>query len=86
MKIVLFIFLLCGMGLWSLNIANLEEYNNANDIQMEDSLNLLSNEENIGNSNLFEQKRGDEFEKRRDAVIGTEYWGRKKRNLSQCER
>ena len=86
MKIALFFILLCGMGLWSLIIANLEENINTNDIQMEDSLNLLSNEENIGNSNLFEKKRGDEFEKKRDAVIGTEYWGRKKRNMSRCAR
>ena len=73
MKIALFFFLLSGMGLWSLK--NLEENNTTYDEKMADSLNLLSNDENIGNSNLFEQKRGDEFEKRHDAVIGTEYWG-----------
>ena len=71
------------MGLCSFKITDLEENNKTNDVKLEDSLNMLSKEENNGNSNLFEKKRGDEFEKKWDAVIGTEYWGRKKRNMSQ---
>ena len=66
------------MGLWTFKITNVEN-SDTNDDKIEDYLNLLSKEENVGNSNLFEEKRSDKFEKRRDAVIGTEYWGRKKR-------
>ena len=85
MKIALFFILAFGMGLWSFKITKVVE-NNTNDENMEDSLNLLSKDENVDNSNLFEEKIRKEFQKRRDAVIGTEYWGRKKRNMSRCER
>ena len=73
------------MGLWTFKITNVEN-SDTNDDKIEDYLNLLSNEENVGNSNLFEEKISKELQKRRDAVIGTEYWGRKKRNMNRCER
>ena len=73
------------MSLWSFKITNVEN-SDTNDDKIEDYLNLLSKEENVGNSNLFEEKISKELQKRRDAVIGTEYWGRKKRNMSRCER
>ena len=76
MKIALIFFLLYVMGLWSFKITNAEDVNT----------NLLSNEENVDNSNLFKEKISKEFQKRWDAVIGTEYWGRKKRNMNRCER
>jgi hypothetical protein len=85
MKIALFFFLLCGIGLWSFQIPK-DVDSIPNDDKMEESLNLLSKEENFNNSNAFEEKIRKEFQKRRDAVIGTEYWGRKKRNMSRCER
>ena len=81
MKIALFFFLLSGMGLWGFKIKDADK-NNTN----YEKMNLLSNKENYDNSYQFEEKVRKEFQKRGDAVIGTEYWGRKKRNMSRCER
>jgi hypothetical protein len=83
MKLVLFFFLISGMGLQSFKIMHVEEYN-TNYEKMEDSLKLLSNEEDVVNYNVFEEKIGKELQKRLDAVIGTEYWGRKKQNMRKC--
>ena len=62
------------------------EDNTTNDKKLKDFLNMLSDKENDENYNLFGEKISKEYQKRHDAVIGTEFWGRKKRNMSRCER
>ena len=95
MKVAVFFLLFCAKDLWSFKMMDRAETNTNDEEKFKDyfdSITDTGSEKGAGNgdTNLLQflaSVENKEEKKRRDAVIGTEYWGKKKRNSrNDCKR
>ena len=88
MKIALLFLLFCAKNALNFKIIVPGEKNNSEE-KVEEFLNAVTKEGEDVNVNLFVlsdlKQNHNKFQKRRDAVIGTEYWGRKKKYINHSE-